>query len=277
MKTLVKALILLFLCVLIFLPAAFFSYELFVKPRQLAKEDIAQGTPTPPPDPSLPELARCQAIEDSGKLVEARDAFANFVENNPNSTAIERARDELGRINTAIFFSDYRSPEKLEYVVQKGDVLMKIAMKMKTTSELIMRSNNMSGTMLHIGRHLLISQPNFSLVLNRKEKKVVLLNNGKFFKQYSALTWGAPPPRTSAPLNGRVREKLAWKNGAQVALGSKDYPGSARWIELGVPNYTLYSQGDDKSAKPPGGIELEQGDIEELSTLLNRNVPVTIE
>ena len=277
MKTLVKALILLFLSAAIFGPAGFFAYQLFIKPERLEKEDIAQGAPSPPPDPSLPELAKCEEVQKTGDLIAARTAFVNFVENNPDSTKIDQAKDELGRINTAIFFSTYPSPEKVEYSVQKGDVLVKIAMKMKTTSELIMRSNNMSGTMLHIGQQLLISHPNFSLTISRKEKKVILLNDGKFFTQYSAITWGAPAARSSAPINGRVRDKIAWRNGQQVALGSKDYPGSARWVEVGVANYTLYSQGSDNSAKPPGGIELSQEDMEELSTLLSRNVPVTIQ
>ncbi len=277
MKTLVKALILLALSAAIFGPAGFFAYELFVKPQRAEKEELAMGTPAPPPDPSLADFAKCEELRMSGNLVESRNAYASFVERNPNSTRIEDARDALGRINTAIFFSTYPAPEKLEYNVQKGDVLMKIATKMKTTSELIMRSNNMGGTMLHVGQQLLISQPAFSIIINRKEKRVTLLNDGKFFKQYSALTWTAPAARTSAPLTGKVREKIAWKNGQQVALGSKDYPGSARWVEVGVAGYTLFSQGDGKTAKPPGGIELAQEDMEELSTLLSRNVPVTIE
>jgi LysM repeat protein len=265
------------LCAVIFGPASFFAYQLFIRPQRLEKEDIAQGPATPPPDPSLPELAKCEELQNSGKLVEARTALMNFVENNPDSTKIEEAKAVLGQINTAIFFSTYPAPEKVEYSVQKGDVLMKIAMKMKTTSELIMRSNNMSGTMLHIGQHLLVSQPNFSIVISRKEKKVTLLNDGKFFKQFSALTWGVPPARSSAAITGKVREKIAWRNGVQVPLGSKDYPGSARWVEISVANYTLYSQGSDNSAKPPGGIELSQEAMEELSTLLSRNVPVTIQ
>jgi len=276
-KTLFKALFLLLLSALIFGTAGLFIYLQFIRPQRLEQAELALGTPAPPADPSLSELAKCEQLEKDGSLAEARAAFANFVENNPNSTRIEDAKNELGAINISIFFSPYPSPEKQEYSVQKGDVLMKIATKMKTTSELIMRSNNMSGTMLHIGQRLLVSQPKFSILISRKEKKVTLLDDGKFFKQYPALNWDAPAPRTSAPLSGRVREKIAWKNGQEVGLGSKDYPGSARWVEVGVADYTLYSKGDENTAKPGGGIELSQEDMEELSTLLNKNVPVTIE
>ena len=39
---------------------------------------------------------------------------------------------------------------------------------MKTTPELIMRTNNMNSTMLRIGERLLISHPDFSMFIQRK-------------------------------------------------------------------------------------------------------------
>ena len=102
----------------------------------------------------------------------------------PAGLHVEEAKDLLGEVNIDIFLSRYPSPEKTEYVVKSGDVLAKIARKLKTTPELIMRMNNLSGTMLHIGEHLLISHPDFSMVIQRKAKLVVLLNHGAFFKQY---------------------------------------------------------------------------------------------
>ncbi len=279
MKTLVKALILLFLSAVIFGTSGFFIYQLFIRPQRVEKQELAEGTPAPPPDPGGPELERCERLEMEGSLIEARTALQNFVANYGGSAKMAEAKDHLGRINTAIFFSTYPSPEKQEYSVQKGDVLMKIASKMKTTPELIMRSNNMTGPILRIGQRILVSHPNFSLVINRKEKTVTLLDGGKFFKEYGVLEWKAPPARGSSPLTGRVREKMAWKNGQQIGLGARDYGSSARWISVGVPNYTLYSQDteDEKNPKPAGGIELARSDMAELSSLLNKNVPVTIE
>src|SRR5207245_8928085 len=102
----------------------------------------------------------------------------------PSRKHVQEARDLLAEVNVDILRSRHPSPEKTDYVVKPGDVLAKISRKLKTTPELIMRMNNMSSTMLHIGEHLLISHPDFAIVMQRKANLVVLLNHGAFFKQY---------------------------------------------------------------------------------------------
>ena len=183
-------------------------------------------------------------------------------------------------MNIDIFLSRYPSPEKTDYVVQSGDVLVKIARKLKTTPELIMRMNNLSGTMLHIGEHLLISHPDFSIVVQRKAKVVALLNHGVFFKQYHVGEEKLPPKQPSK-IATKVAETMAWKDGKRVGLGSKDYIGSTRWIRLNAAGYTLYSIADAAHPNltqppPPVGLGLAASDVEELSSLVNNHTPVTI-
>ena len=55
-----------------------------------------------------------------------------------------------------------------------------------------MRTNNLSNTMLHVGQHLLISHPDFSLFVQRKTQIVVLLDHGQFFKRYHVKTVRVP-------------------------------------------------------------------------------------
>jgi hypothetical protein len=57
-------------------------------------------------------------------------------------------------------------------------------LRTKTTPELIMRSNNLPDVMLRIGQKLMISPAEFSLIISKKGEKVIVLNGGKFFKQY---------------------------------------------------------------------------------------------
>jgi LysM repeat protein len=277
-----KALVLLFLIVVIFGTAGYFGYEIFLKPARLAREEQALPPPPPPLDPSLPEFEKAIAIKRQGRLVEARAALEAFIENNPYSSKGEGARDALGEVNIGIFFSRTPAPEKKEYVVRSGEVLVRIAGKMKTTAELIMKQNNLPGIMLHIGDRLLISQPDFSLVVDRKQQKVILLNKGKFFKQYKPTAWSLPVSRVATPIKARVFDKIAWKDGKRVAFGTKEYEGSARWIALGVTGYTIYADpsgesGPANQARPPTGIALAPEDAEELSTLLKKHDPVTIQ
>jgi LysM repeat protein len=277
-----KWLILLLLAVAIFGGAAWFGYNAFIKEEiEVKKEQRGEVTPAPTPDVSLPEFQAAAQLRQEGKLTETRDALIGFIQKYPAGLHVEEAKDLLGEVNVDILLSRYPSPEKTEYVVVSGDVLAKIARKLKTTPELIMRMNNMSGTMLHIGEHLLISHPDFSLLVQPKAKVVVLLNHGAFFKQYHVREVKLPPKQPSK-ITAKVAETIAWKNGKRVGLGSKEYASSTRWIRLGgAAAHTIYSMPDSAHPNldqppPPTGLGLAATDVEEISSLVNNKTPVTI-
>src|SRR2546423_14848421 len=267
-----KWLFVLLLALAIFGGAAWFGYNTFVKEEiEVKKEQRGEVTPPPAVDISLPEFEEAVKLRQDGKLVEARDAFVALIQKYPAGKHLEEARDLLGEVNSQILLSRYPSPEKIEYIVKPGDVLAKIARKLKTTPEMIMRMNNMSGTMLRIGDRLLISNPDFSMVIHRKSNLVVLLNRGGFFKQYhireAKLTPKQPPKITT-----KVAETMAWKGGQRVGLGSKDYLASTKWIRLaGAGGYTFYFVADSthpnlEKTAPPTRLRPAATDLEKLGT-----------
>ena len=272
----------LLLALAIFGGAAWFGYNTFVKEDiEVKKEQRGEVTPPPVVDVSLPEFEAAVKLRQDGKLTEARDALIAVIQKYPAGKHLEEARDILGEVNTTILLSRRPSPEKTEYIVKPGDVLAKIARKLQTTPEMIMRMNNMSGTMLRIGDKLLISHPDFSMVIQRKAKLVVLLNHGAFFKQYHVRE-AKLPQKQPAKIMAKVAETMAWKGGKRVGLGSKEYLASTKWIRLaGAPAYTLYAMPDASHPNldqppPPTGLGLAAVDLEELSTLVNKTTPVTI-
>lgn len=277
-----KWLILLLLAVIIFGGATWFGYNAFIKEEiAVKKEQRGEVTPAPTPDISLPEFQAAAQLRQEGKLAEARDALIAFIQKYPAGLHVDEAKDLLGEINVDILLSRFPSPEKTEYIVKSGDVLAKISRKLKTTPEMIIRMNNMSGTMLHIGEHLLISHPDFSLLIQRKPNLVILLSHGAFFKQYHVREVKLPPKQPSK-IVGKVAETMAWKDGKRIGLGSKDYSTSTRWIRIGgAPAYTLYSLPDSAHPNldqppPPLGLGLPATDVEELTSLVNNQTPVTI-
>jgi LysM repeat protein len=276
-----KWLFALLLAVIIFGGAAWFGYNfLFKQNIEVRKEQRGEIIPEPRPDVSLPEFQAAAQLQQEGKLPEARGALTAFIEKYPTSPHVEEAKDLLGEVNIDIFLSRTPSPEKEEYIVKPGDVLQKIAHKTKSTPELIMRMNNLSGTMLRIGEHLLISHPDFAIFVQRKPKLLVLLDRGAFFKQYHVREEKLAP-KQPAKVQTKVAEVMAWKDRKRVGIGSKDYVSSTRWIRLAAPAYMIYSLPDDAHPNlaqppPPSGLGLAAADVEELSTLVNNRTPVTI-
>ena len=269
------------LAVLIFGGAALFSYKIFIRPELVMRaERSAVATPVPTPDISLPEFKAAEKLEEEGKLLEARAALTAFIQKYPSGLHVGEAQDLLGDINVRILLSDYPAPEKEVYTVRSGDVLARVANKFKTTPELIMRTNNLSGTMLRIGQKLHISRPEFSVLIQRNARLLYLLDRDHFFKRYHILDEKLPgnPP---AKINTRVAEIMAWKNGKRVGLASPQFLNSTRWIRLATPGYVIYSEPDDAhqilDIPPPGeGFGMAASEVEELSSLVNPKTAVTI-
>lgn len=277
-----KWLFALLLAAVIFGSAAFFGYHIIVKPEMAVRAEQSGAVPEEPRvDVSLPEFEAAARLRQEGNLAEARAALTAFLQRYPNSKNSDAAKDLLGDVNVDILLSKYPSPEKQEYIVKRGDVLARVAAKMKTTPELIMRTNNLSGTMLRIGDRLLISKPEFSLFIQRKEQTVTLLDKGVFFKRYRVRTVQLPPkqpPRVTT----RVAETMAWNAGRRVGFGTREYIGSTRWIRLAVPGHVLYVEPSAGNTEPggvplpPTGFGMAAEDLEELSGLVNTKTAVTI-
>ncbi|MDQ3120479.1 MAG: LysM peptidoglycan-binding domain-containing protein [Verrucomicrobiota bacterium] len=270
------------LAVTIFGSAAFFGYHIIVKPELAVRAEQSGQVPDEPRiDASLPEFQAAARLRQEGKLVEARGSLTSFLQRYPNGLHTEAAKDVLGDVNMDILFSKVRTPEKQEYVVKSGDVLARVASKTKTTAELIMRTNNLNGTMLHIGDRLLISHPEFSIFIQRKAQDAVLLDKGNFFKRYKIRSVKLPP-RQQARIVTRVAETMAWRGGKRVGFGTKEFTGSTRWIRLQTPGHVIYAEPSASTPQPggvpppPTGFALAPADVEELSGLVNSKTAVTI-
>jgi hypothetical protein len=271
----------LLLAVVIFGAAALFSYRIFVRPElAMRAEKSASATPFPRPDVGRPEFEAAKKLKDDGKLTDARSALTNFIQRYPTGVHIDEAQDLLGEVNMSILLSDYPAPEKEEYIVRSGDVLARIAQKMKSTPELIMRTNNLSSTMLRVGQKLLVSHPEFSFLIQRKAKWLYLLDHEHFFKRFKVIDEKLPS-NAPAKINTRVAEIMAWKNGRRIGIGSREFLNSTRWIRLASPAYVIYSEPDDSHQildipPPEEGFGMAATDVEELSSLVNTRTPVTV-
>jgi hypothetical protein len=280
MWKLIKAAIVLFLLAII-LGGGYGAYYFFVVfPKNLDAQALAANGPPgqPTPDPSTPDFNKALALKHDRKNDEARDAFDDFLARFPDSSHRDDAKAILGELNLAALFSGLPGPGKYDYIVGKGDVLDRVAHKTHSNPELIFQANNLERVNLQIGQRLEIPQVDFAVQAHLGSKKFLLLNGGRFFKEYPIQDAHTLPKKTTV-IRTKVQEKLAFVGAHRVVFGSKDYPNSLRSISLsGQPGFTIYAVSDDPAAtRPPGsGIELSQSDAEEVHTLVSIGTPVTI-
>ena len=277
----VKALIILFLTVAVFGSASYVTYELYIKPERALRAEKQRGPPAPPPDPSLPEFAACLETKSKGDTAATRAALIAFVDHFPRSPKADEARDLLGEINAGLFISQTPAPEKQIYIVAKNDVLNRVAMRTRSTPELIFRANKLTGSILKIGQKLVIPPADFSAVISLHEKKITLFNAKHFFKQYRLLAVPARDAATTAPVPkriGKVLSKFATDStGRRVTFQDKGYAGALHEITLSIPGHSLYPVPADAKPAPRNGLGLSPEDMEEIAVLLKKNDPVTIE
>jgi hypothetical protein len=257
---------------------AYFAYTLFIEPDQNLKKEAAFGTPPPPPDATIPEYERIRQLKDSHQWQDARAGYEHFIETYPASTEQEAARDDLGEINIAIYFSGGPSPDKDAYLIKPGDTLARIQRTLKASGDVIMRSNGITDPRhLRVGDTLYVPHPDFSLLIDRKTELVILYNHARFFKQYHPAKWTAPVIRGNPPpAAGKIVEVASFKNGLRVTFGSPDYDDSSHWVEITPGGYNLFTDPAEGGEKTGVGIALSASDMDELSALLTHGVPVTI-
>lgn len=273
----VKGVFLLLLAAAVFGGGAYFTYKLFLEPAEALQDEKDFGTPTPPPDQTLPEYAHCLQLKKDRRWLEARKAYESFIENYPASTKFEAAKDDLGAVNIAMYFSASPSPEKDAYVIRKGDSLVAIEKRVKAPGDLIMRANNLTDPRrLRVGDTLYVPHPEFTVLIDRKARLATLYNHGLYFKQYHPVAWNAPAARNPVPLAGKVSEIVSTHNGQRVSFGSRDYENSIHLVQISVAGFSFYTDPAEGGPKEASGVVLSASDMDELSSLLTRGVPVTI-
>lgn len=264
--------------------SGYYIYELFYKPKieiQQKREELASApAPTPPPDLGLNAYNEALEIRKSGNLAEAKTAFTNIIRNHPQSSALEDVIDGLGEINITSLLQMQPGEHKSEYVVSSGDTLIGIASKYKTTTDLLIRMNNLDGIMLRIGDRLIVPDNQFSIRINRAAQIVDLYNHDIFFKRYRPVKMALPAPAAgSAPVQAQVTEKISWKRGDRVASGAKEYLGSTKWIQTSASGLVLFADdhGTGDVRTPTGGIQLSPADMDELVTLIPNRTEIIME
>lgn len=244
--------------------------------------------------PIVAEIGKARKLRADGKLADAQQLLRKQLRIDGKRPEAKAARELLGEINTEMFFSTEVPFGKTEYVVKRGDTLWRIARKLDSSPEVIMRTNHMDSDRLQPGDRLLVPDAEFTVTLDLPNDRAVVHTGDGFFKQYPIVAINLPR-RIKAPITTTVKGVTFWKDGAIVSASTdaERAAGTPR-LHLATGGYTLYgvsedegvsesavevSDGNDKPAapsRPPRGIALLKEDLAELQLLIDRGTPITI-
>ena len=247
--------------------------------------------------PNVNKLKHARSLVDEGKLTEARAILVKALITAPKSPVTRELRDLLGEINTQIFFSKESSPRKTEYTVKRGDALASIARRLDSSTEAIIRVNDLDSTLIRTGEKLFVPQLDFTTTIDLPRDRVIVHDSRGFFTQYPIVSAKLPPTR-HATIQTKVTAKSFWENGKPVRPGPESQKEGTPRIDLGHTGYMLYGVDEDSDTnsseiaieadvndgtsdprdanRPPQGIAMLKDDISEIELLIRKGTPVTI-
>jgi hypothetical protein len=164
-----------------------------------------------PPDPGLKRFEAAAEQIRSNQVPAGKESLGKLLQQFPGSAACPEAKRIIGEINMDALYSRELEGGKKEYTVQPGDNLNKITAKNQTTFEALARVNALTSINIHLGDKFFIIPMDFELKILTGAKKVWLMRQGTFFKEYEATAINLPP-------NAKIP---ATRDGVELELGSK--------------------------------------------------------
>lgn len=278
---------------------AYYIYRETYLPEKTRTEAVKTllSTNAPKADPGKKQFDQATELIRQGELDAAKRLLTEITEVYKDSSRFDDSRLLLGEMNLDRLFSRAPMPGKLEYTAARGDNLLEIAKRFRTTLSYIKRVNNLLGSIVHPDDRLIVYPLDFTLQVDLNQKRLTLLREGRYFKDYTITGHHLPYP--SLPEQTTVGDKPAWVDNKKIQPTDDRYPASRKWLQTagkpGRPGLVFCAPPrakplpeaapapDPKSKNPvpattPGestqGIFLEDTDIEELSTLIRIGTPV---
>lgn len=258
-------------------------------PSSAAQPTPAATIPTPAPAvaPAASEeaqalLADATQLQAEGKWQAAREKGQEVLTAAKTDDVRTAAETLVGKAGIELLFTPRPMPEKVDYTVQPNDSLDKIARQYGTTVELLQKSNNLRGSIIHPGDRLRVFTGKWSIRVNKTRNDLVLLLNDQFFKRYRVGTGEyAKTPVGEFKIVDRIAQPTWWHpDGRTIPYGDPENLLGTHWLALDVKGYGIHGTWEpDTIGKQSsmGCVRLLNEDVAELFTLVTIGTPVVIE
>ncbi len=275
--------------------AAYWFYDTIDQPERLAEQQLLrrqqQTNKGPAPDPSAPSFQKINDALAAGQLEDVHEQLNRLLKVYPDSPWESEARRMLGEMNVDRLFSRSPMPGKRDYIVKSGDSLAKIEKGSLTTIPFLKRLNNLSSLNLQPGDRLVYQPLEFELEVRLADEVLTVRQKAAagldpiFFKNYR-LTAVVVSPVFPKVLKTQIQEKPAWVGDRKVLATDPQYAFARKQLlTTGRPGRpgVLFRPDSERVSVPAGGVTavlqgifLDDGDLEELSTILRTGTPVVI-
>jgi lipoprotein-anchoring transpeptidase ErfK/SrfK len=255
-------------------------------PAPTARATAAPAAPSAPATaPAAGALAsrltEAEAARDAGDYLTARQAGLALLATATDPATRNAIEALLNEVNIGLVLSPRAMPEKIDYTVQPGDSLDKIARKFGTTIELLKKSNNISGSVIRVGDRMRILQGQFHVYVSKSDNDLVLTLNGDFFKRYPVGTGEFnKTPVGDFLINDRIAQPTWWRpDGKAIPFGDPENLLGTHWLSINVKGYGLHGTWNPETIGyqlSAGCVRMINDDIEQLFTLLPLGTPVSI-
>jgi LysM repeat protein len=230
---------------------------------------------------SLANLAsQAKEMENTGKLPEAREIYKKLVDDFPGSPDVGNWQKKTEDINIRLLFSPTITEHSRVYEIKPGDTLNKIARAFKTTTELIMKSNNIADSRIIPGRKIKVWDEPFKIFVDKSQNILLLKCDEEVVKTYTVSTGkNNCTPVGTFKITSKLPDPTWFKAGAAVPPGSPDNVLGTRWMGFDLPGYGIHGTTEPKELGKQvtqGCVRLANSDVEELYSIVPLGTEVTI-
>lgn len=225
-------------------------------------------------------LNQAKDLESKNNLPGASAVYQKLISEFSNSAEVMSWQKKIEEINIKLLFSSTITPRSMLYEIRPGDTLAKIAKEFKTTTDLIMKSNNLSSDKILPGRKIKIWTAPFNIFVDKSQNMLILKTDEEVIKTYVVSTG----KNNSTPVgNFKITTKLAnptwFKAGAVVSPDSPENILGTRWLGFDLPGYGIHGTTEPQSLGKQvtqGCVRMSNPEIEELYSLVPIGTEVTI-
>lgn len=213
-------------------------------------------------------------------LLKAREIYKAVIEKFPDANDVQSIQESLDGVNIKILFSSTPTDDSFFYQVQKGDTLSKIARKFSTTTDLIVKANNLKSASVALGSKLKIVRSKFSIAVDKSQNILTLKADGNIIKTYRVATGKdfSTPVGTFKIVN-KIENPTWYTAGAAVPAGSPKNILGTRWLGISEPHYGIHGTTEPESIgkqTTAGCVRMKNPDVEELYAIVPVGTEVVI-